>query len=39
VERDRMTQQLETGIVRCHELHAQVVEGREFYTSIIKRYG
>ena len=37
LERDKLIQQLEVGIVRCHELHAQLTEGNDFYKSISKR--
>lgn len=37
LERDRLVQQLETGVLQCHELHAQLAEGREFYASVSKR--
>jgi hypothetical protein len=37
LERDTLVQQLETGVLQCHELHAQLAEGREFYASVSKR--
>jgi hypothetical protein len=37
LERDALIQQLETGIVRCHEIHAQLTEGKSFYNTISKR--
>jgi len=37
LERDRLIQQMEVGIVKCHELHAQLTEGNDFYKSISKR--
>lgn len=37
LERDALVQQLETGVLQCHELHAQLAEGREFYASVSKR--
>lgn len=39
LERDALIQRLETGVVACHELHAQLSEGLEFYTSVGKRIG
>lgn len=37
LERDQVIQQIENGVVRCHELHAQLTEGKEFYSSVSKR--
>ena len=37
LERDTLIQQLENGVLTCHELHAQLTEGREFYASVSKR--
>ncbi len=39
LERDALIQRLETGVVGCHELHAQLSEGLEFYASVGKRIG
>lgn len=37
LERDGLIQKIENGVVRCHELHAQLTEGKEFYSSVYKR--